>query len=69
MPQLVVLGLIGAGLYVGYRWISRELARQAEATRQKQEETKRRAAEAQGTPRDLGVLDWDEKAGVYRPKS
>jgi hypothetical protein len=67
MPQLVVLALIGAGLYAGYKWLSRELRRAAEAAERAREELQRRAAEAAGGPKDLGRLEWDEKAGVYRP--
>ncbi|MCB1512030.1 MAG: hypothetical protein KDJ36_14105 [Hyphomicrobiaceae bacterium] len=67
MPQLIALALVGAGVYVGYRWVSKrvgEIAREAE----------RRAAEAKaaqsraGEPQDRGALEWDADAGVYRPK-
>jgi hypothetical protein len=62
MPQLIALALVGAGLYAGYKWLSGK-ARRAVA------EAERRAAEAAGAPRDLGVLEWDAAAGVYRPRN
>lgn len=64
MPQLVVAALLGAGLYAGYRWVAR-------AARQALEETERvfeeRGTEAKVT-KDLGALEFDAAAGVYRPK-
>lgn len=64
MPHLVVAALLGAGLYAGYRWVARA-ARQAldEAERAFEE----RGTEAKVT-KDLGALEFDAAAGVYRPK-
>jgi hypothetical protein len=63
MPQLIMLGLAGAGLYAGWRWLAREFQRAIEAAdRAEAEATARTAA-----PRDLGKLEWDPEAGVYRP--
>ena len=67
MPQLIALALAGAGLYVGYRWLARELQRATQAAAQARAERERQAAEVTGAPKDLGALVWDEKAGVYRP--
>jgi hypothetical protein len=67
MPQLIVLALVGAGLYAGYKWVSRKLRRASEAAERAREELARRTAEAAEGPKDLGRLEWDEKAGVYRP--
>jgi len=60
MPQLLVLGLIGAGVYLGSRWLAREWEKALAADRE-------RAAERARVPRDLGALEWDEQARVYRP--
>ena len=60
MPQLVVLGLLGAGLYAGYRLIAREVRRAVVAAEAE-------LANRKGVPRDLGTLEWDAEAGVYRP--
>lgn len=65
MPQVIVLLLAGVGLYAGYRWVMREV-RRAMVAAQEAEEQLRRRAEA-GAPRDLGKLEWDEEARVYRP--
>ena len=55
MPQLLLLLAAGAGLYSGYKWFSRELAKASV-------NAKERGA------KDLGALVWDEKLGAYRPK-
>jgi len=55
MPQLLLLVAAGAGLYSGYKWVTRELA-------------KAPAAQKGRGPKDLGSLVWDEKLGAYRPQ-
>ena len=67
MPQVIVLLLAGVGLYAGYRWVTREVRRAIAVAQEAQEELSDRAAEAAGAPRDLGTLEWDEEARVYRP--
>lgn len=69
MPQFIAFAVAGAALYAGYRLIAKGLERAAEEARKTREDMERRAAEAMGTPKDLGTLEWDERAGVYRPKS
>ena len=67
MPQLVVIAIVGAGFYAGYRWLAKEVRRAVEAADRERAELERRAAERARMPRDLGPLEWDEEAGVYRP--
>lgn len=67
MPQVIALVLAGAGLYAGYRWISREIGGALTAASEAQEELRSQAANVSGVPKDLGTLEWDEAAGVYRP--
>ena len=67
MPQLIGLALAGAALYAGYKRLSKELRRAAQAAERARAEFRRRAGEATSGPKDLGALEWDEKAGVYRP--
>ena len=67
MPQFLLLMAAGAGLYTGYKWVSREVARATQAAEQAQSELRRSAGGETG-PKDLGTLEWDEKAGAYRPK-
>lgn len=62
MPQLIGWALAGAALYAGYKWLAKGL-RRARA------ELGRRGGERTGAPKDLGELEWDAKAGVYRPVS
>ncbi|MEZ5844494.1 MAG: hypothetical protein R3D27_12295 [Hyphomicrobiaceae bacterium] len=67
MPQLIVLGVIGAGALVGLRALSRYTRRIAEAAERAaaRAEAERRAARE---PRDLGSLEIDPSSGEYRPR-
>jgi hypothetical protein len=67
MPQLIGLALAGAALYAGYKQLSKVLRRAAQAAELARAELRRRAGENTSGPKDLGALEWDEKAGVYRP--
>jgi hypothetical protein len=63
MPPVLFLALIGAVGIFGYRILS-NLAVNTKATPRRASSQTRRA----GPPvRDLGNLEWDEGAGVYRP--
>ena len=62
MPQLVVLLAVGAGAYLGYRWLRKRGRDAAIAAAQRAEKP---AAER---AREVGDLIWDEDAGVYRKK-
>lgn len=65
MPQVVAAVLIGAGIAAGVKWLAKEMARAAEAARAAHEDLGRRRVTT--APKDLGTLEWDAKAGVYRP--
>ena len=68
MPQVVAAVLIGAGIAAGLKWLAKELTRAGEQTRLATEDLKRRGATATAHgPKNLGSLEWDAKAGVYRP--
>jgi hypothetical protein len=65
MPQVILAMIAGAGFYAASRWVAKVL--------EEQEELARRQASQDVTPRsrppiDLGALEWDETAGVYRPQ-
>lgn len=66
LPQVALLAIAGTALYAGMRLASRILEAQAEALRKAEATARTRAA--QGTPKDLGALEWDERTGVYRPR-
>lgn len=66
MPQLVVLALMGAGLYAGYRWFSRAAKEVTADIRRTEDELRRRAGMA--LEKDMGELEYDPASGVYRPK-
>ncbi len=68
MPQVVAALLIGAGIGAGVRWLAKEIARAAEATRLAHDELGRREKGATVPVKDLGTLVWDPEARVYRPK-
>ena len=65
MPQLVVLALLGAGAFAGYRLIQRASREIAAELRRAREEL--RGGTPAPTERDLGRLEYDAKTGVYRP--
>jgi|SwirhisoilCB2_FD_contig_31_22573232_length_291_multi_5_in_0_out_0_1 hypothetical protein len=65
MPPVLFLALVAAAGIAGYRVLS-NLAGHVEAARRKSTSHMRRAA---APARDLGSLEWDERAGVYRPQS
>ena len=67
MPQLIIVAVIGAGFYAAYRWM-RQLsdALTSELTRA-EEELRHRAAGGR-IEKDLGSLEYDPAAGVYRPR-
>ena len=65
MPQLMVLALVGAGIYAGYRWLWRP-ARMIVAEVRRAEDEIRRAA-TRSSVKDMGLLEYDPISGVYRP--
>ena len=74
MPPLVLLAVVGAGCYAGYKFFSKLMVQaqtpspsEAERVRREAHAASNRAASS--STRDLGELEWDENAGVYRPKS
>ena len=67
MPQVVAAVLIGAGIAAGVKWIAKEMARAADAARVAHDELMRHRDPINAAPKDLGTLEWDAKAGVYRP--
>ena len=68
MPPVVAAVLVGAGVFAGVKWISRKMARVAQAARLAREELSRDQRVAT-VPKDLGTLEWDAAAGVYRPRA
>ena len=68
MPQLVAAVIIGASLAAGVKWIAREMSRAADLARETHEQMSR-GAELNSVPKDLGSLEWDAEAGVYRPST
>jgi len=65
MPHVFGAVLIAAGVYAGARWLVQVVARQAAEAQRVAEELQRRAA---APPKDLGALEYDAAAQVYRPK-
>ncbi|MEQ1653232.1 MAG: hypothetical protein ABL897_12145 [Hyphomicrobium sp.] len=69
MPPLVLLAIAGAGCYAGYKFFSKLIAQAQTQSPSETERIRREARAAAGRTRDLGELEWDETAGVYKPKS
>ena len=69
MPPLIPWLIAGAGLVAGARWLARHIAIKAEDARVTAEELRKRASEEARAPRDLGDLDFDPLANVYRSRS
>ena len=73
MPPLVFLAVVGAGCYAGYKFFSK-LVEQAQTpsrsdrVRSDAERARQAASAATAKTRDLGELEWDEAAGVYKPR-
>ena len=66
VPQFFVLALVGAGLYVGYRWLTQATQQITIDVRTAEDELRRRASAA--LEKDMGALEYDPVTGVYRPK-
>jgi hypothetical protein len=58
--------LVGAGLYAGYRWLTRTAREITAEVRRAEDELRQRAGVA--VEKDMGRLEYDPTAGVYRPK-
>jgi hypothetical protein len=65
MPQVIALALLGAGIYAGYRWFAGAARRLGEELQRGDEELQRQPAGR--IEKDLGALEYDPVAGVYRP--
>lgn len=63
MPQLLLIGLAGAGLVLGIKWLNRTKRRIAEDLARADEALARRHAEA---AKDGGRLVRDTGTGLYR---
>ncbi len=67
MPQLLLIAAAGIGAYAGYRWLRGKV--RDEALKQGRKTARQAARSGSDTAREAGDLVWDEKAGVYRPRS
>ena len=68
MPQVIALALLGAGLYAGYRWVTRatrEIADQMQRT----DEALRQEANAGRIEKNLGALEYDPVIGRLSPRA
>ena len=65
MAQLMVLALVGAGIYAGYRWFWRPARMVAAEVRRAGDEFRRTSARS--LEKDMGALEYDPISGVYRP--
>ncbi len=63
MPQLLVLILAGAALWVGYEWVRKETRRVRSDLREAEEALRRKQE------REVPSLERDPETGVYRPRT
>ena len=63
MPQLMMLALVGAGIYAAYRWLWRPARMIVAEVRRAEDEIRRAAAPV----KDMGPLEYDPISGVNRP--
>lgn len=69
MPHVFALMIAGAGLYAGYKWMSRVVGEAQQAARLREAELREAMTQrAHGAPKDLGTLELDPATGVYRPR-
>ena len=68
MPHVVAAVLIGAGVAAGMKWLAKEMARASQAARDAAERMTHNTP-LKSMPKDLGYLEWDADAGVYRPRN
>lgn len=68
MPHILGAVLVATGVIASGRWLARMLAKQAAEAARVAEEMQRRAHQTRG-PKDLGALEFDAAAQVYRPKT
>jgi hypothetical protein len=66
VPQVIALALLGAGLYAGYRWMTSAARQLADDMRRAEEQLRQEAATGR-IEKNLGALEYDPTAGVYRP--
>ncbi|MCC2112795.1 MAG: hypothetical protein KDJ16_12240 [Hyphomicrobiales bacterium] len=57
MPQIVLVALIGAGLWIGWKALKKEMAR-----------VDTRLRETKTTEKDPVKLEKDPETGIYRPQ-
>jgi hypothetical protein len=60
------MALVGAGLYAGYRWLSRSAKEITAEIKRTEDELLHRAA-GRALEKDMGRLEYDPVSGVYRP--
>ena len=65
MPQVIALAVLGAGLYAGYRWLTRTTREIAAHVQRAEDEMRREAAGR--IEKNLGALEYDPSSDVYRP--
>lgn len=73
MSPPIILAVAGVAAYAGYKLFGKLLEQAATPDKSDQEDVRRKKAayearKAASQTRNLGALEWDEKAGVYRPR-
>lgn len=69
MPPVIFAAIVGAGLYAGYRFFTKLVEQAQTPSNSERARNRGETSGRAGEPKDLGGLEWDEKAGAYRPKT
>jgi hypothetical protein len=68
MPPFIALVLAGAGLYAGYKLMTKLVEQAQRESPAEVDRRRRETAAAKGGPKDLGELEWDSASGAYKPR-
>ena len=67
-PSSIVMALIGAGLYAGYRWMHTRSGRNHSRMHRAEDELQATRGQAAASRRTWAALEYDPATGVYRPQ-
>jgi hypothetical protein len=68
MPPFMLLAVVGFAGFAGYKLVAALTGGGDKASRSDSHSSQNRSRDTAAPARDLGNLEWDETAGVYRPR-
>ncbi|MEL6375197.1 MAG: hypothetical protein AAFR04_14655 [Pseudomonadota bacterium] len=67
LPQVLALAVVGAGVFLGYRWLAHRSGRLAQDVKKARDAFTRRTQE-RPLEKDLGTLERDPETGEFKPR-